>query len=431
MALRGTLRDFSLGEILQLIGFQRKTGILTIEGDDDTVSISFLDGRVVSADSHRADLENRLGRLLERAGKIDAGGLERVLEEQRRTRQRLGAILLSQGRVSGSDLRLALRTQILNLIYRLFRWEDGRYYFSQLSTVSYDSDNFTPVETENILMEAARMSDEWPLIHVRIPSLDVVFRRAPGTETLKLVPDTGDPPGPAALAVGRNEVMAWEAIDGRRTLAELTESIFLSDFDTVKAVDQLLGRQLIAEVPRAPEPAREPMALNRAQEPEPGEEPVPGSPWPLWIALAALLAASVFLMTRNHANVLIDPAQRSASLGLISRAIEISRLQRVDRGIEVFYLSQGKYPETLADLPAAFILPELELPRGRFGDYLYILRPADGRYNLYGKTAKGAIDPNLAFIRRLDPVSDEVVGKLRHKRSLPQAVEGNGIDLVK
>jgi len=32
MALRGTLRDFSLGEILQLIGYQRKTGILTVEG---------------------------------------------------------------------------------------------------------------------------------------------------------------------------------------------------------------------------------------------------------------------------------------------------------------------------------------------------------------------------------------------------------------
>jgi hypothetical protein len=431
MALRGTLRDFSLGEILQLIGFQRKTGILTIEGVDDTVSISFLEGRVVSADSHHADLENRLGRLLVRAGKIDAGGLERVLEEQRRTRQRLGAILLGQGRVSSGDLRLALRTQILNLIYRLFRWEDGRYYFSQLSTVSYDSDNFTPVETENILMEAARMSDEWPLIHDRIPSLDIVFRRAPGAGDLQLVADGKEPESPGTLAVSRNEAMAWEAIDGRRTLAEITESIFLSDFDTVKAVDQLLGRGLLVALPRAPEPVRAPVPPQTREMLQEARERKPGSPWPLWIALAAVLAASLYLMPRNPVNFLTNPTRRSASLNLVSRAIEIARLQRVDRGIEVFYLSQGKYPESLAELPSSFILPELDLPKGRFGQYLYILRPADGRYNLYGKTGQGTIDPNLSFIRRLDPVSDEVVGRLKHKRSQPQAVEGNGIDLVK
>ncbi|HET7452598.1 MAG TPA: DUF4388 domain-containing protein, partial [Thermoanaerobaculia bacterium] len=68
MALRGTLRDFSLGEILQLISFQRKTGVLTVEGEEDTVSVSFLDGKVVAADSLKRRFENRLGNLLVRAG---------------------------------------------------------------------------------------------------------------------------------------------------------------------------------------------------------------------------------------------------------------------------------------------------------------------------------------------------------------------------
>ena len=47
MALEGTLRDFSLADIFQLIGLQRKTGVLTLRGKDDTVTVTFLDGKVV------------------------------------------------------------------------------------------------------------------------------------------------------------------------------------------------------------------------------------------------------------------------------------------------------------------------------------------------------------------------------------------------
>ena len=51
MALEGTLKDFSLADIFQLIGIQRKTGVLTLKSAEDVVTVSFLDGSVVSADS--------------------------------------------------------------------------------------------------------------------------------------------------------------------------------------------------------------------------------------------------------------------------------------------------------------------------------------------------------------------------------------------
>ena len=51
MGLEGTLRVFSLTDIFQVLGLQRKSGTLTVEGEDDTVTVSFLGGQVVSADS--------------------------------------------------------------------------------------------------------------------------------------------------------------------------------------------------------------------------------------------------------------------------------------------------------------------------------------------------------------------------------------------
>ena len=52
MALEGTLKDFSLADIFQLIGIQKKTGILTLKNEGDVVTVSFLNGSVVSADRY-------------------------------------------------------------------------------------------------------------------------------------------------------------------------------------------------------------------------------------------------------------------------------------------------------------------------------------------------------------------------------------------
>src|SRR3954447_1868783 len=100
MALEGTLRDFSLADIFQLIGLQRKTGVLTLRGADDTVTVTFLDGKVVGADSLNRRLENPLGTALMRTGTLKQEQLNRALEIQRETLQRLGFILTHYGIIS-------------------------------------------------------------------------------------------------------------------------------------------------------------------------------------------------------------------------------------------------------------------------------------------------------------------------------------------
>src|SRR2546421_8856951 len=177
MALEGTLRDFSLADIFQLIGLQRKTGVLTLRTKEDTVTVTFLDGKVVGADDARHRLENRLGHVLMKSGMLTPDQLTRALEIQKETLQRLGFILTHYGIISNDALKQALQLQILQLVYRLFRWKDGDYHFSQETTIEYDRDNIVPISAETILMEGARMIDEWPIIEKRIRSYDMVFRK--------------------------------------------------------------------------------------------------------------------------------------------------------------------------------------------------------------------------------------------------------------
>ena len=70
MALEGTLQDFALVDILQLVGMQRKTGTLALTRKDETIAVLLQDGMVVWASPENAVFEKTLGRVLVRRGQI-------------------------------------------------------------------------------------------------------------------------------------------------------------------------------------------------------------------------------------------------------------------------------------------------------------------------------------------------------------------------
>jgi hypothetical protein len=126
MALEGTLRDFSFADILQLISLQRKTGVLTLKNDDNVVTISFLEGCVVGSSQLSQQTEDRIGLILLKKGEITETELEAALKHQEETLQRLGRIFIDHRIVDGDVVRKALQQQILQIVYRVFRWGGRR-----------------------------------------------------------------------------------------------------------------------------------------------------------------------------------------------------------------------------------------------------------------------------------------------------------------
>ena len=397
MGLEGTLRVFSLTDIFQVLGLQRKSGTLTVEGEDDTVTVSFLGGQVVSADSSARRLENRIGTLLVRAGRINEEQLNRILRVQTESQQRLGFLLIRERLVTPEDLREALRLQIFRIIFSAFRWTDGRFRFSQEGPIDYDADHMAPVPTESILMEAAQMLDEWPILQKKIRSRDIVFRRATGVENLRLVVSTEDA-HEGTLAVSRAEAETWRWVDGIRTVADIMERAFLSDFDVLKGFADLLDRNLIVEARTGPEPV--PAALVEAAKPQ------RDAGWLLWLGVAAVGALAFVLVPRGPWNPLLHGQAGLPAGAQLMKSASLDRLEQLERGVRVFYDASGKYPRSLEDLVSARIIPEESLrdPYGRA--YRYILRSDDGKFGLYGRNARGEIDLDLSFDRTLAPVAD-------------------------
>jgi len=206
---------------------------------------------------------------------------------------------------------------------------------------------------------------------------------APGTERLSLVSEE-DERAPGTLAVTPEEEIVWSLIDGTRTVTEITEATFLSDFDVVKALDQMLGRRLIVEG----RPARPAEAAPETPPPEPPRDVIPANTpaaLALWAALAALLIVSVVFLPRNSLNAVLRAA-RGGYISPIENSIAVAWLQRLDRGLEIFYLNEGFYPSTLSQLSSAAVLEGAAPVDGGTSGYRYILRTADNKYDLYGKT---------------------------------------------
>jgi hypothetical protein len=400
MALEGTLRDFSLADIFQLIGLQRKTGVLTLRGKDDTVTVTFLDGKVVGADSLDHRLENRLGSVLIRTGFLSQDQLNRALDIQKETLQRLGFILTHYGIISQDSLREAIQLQIMQIVYRLFRWKDGDYHFSQETTIEYDRDNVVPITAESILMEGARMIDEWPIIEKRIRSYDMVFRKKLTDQEIVVVgaedADEIDFDGHGkkrkgfgdAIRISQEEKWIYDQVDGTVTVGDIVESSRLSEFDTNKALYELLTRDLIEEV-RGASAAAVIAQTTPVDEGEVAETPVP---LPLVVVVVILAVLSLVTSIRNPLNGVRPLTGGLSSVGEMKKAISMQRIQAIGQAVERFNDAHGRTPHDLNELAPHFI--DASLLHDPWGQPYSYVQPAN-RVLVIGFTSDRRTDTDL------------------------------------
>lgn len=407
MALEGTLHDFALADILQLIALQKKTGLLTLRGTDDTVILGFDAGALVSAESHARRLDTRLGTLLVKTRSLSPDSLAKALEIQGQTLQRLGFILLKNGFCDADQLRAGLDAQVRKIAYGLFRWTDGDYVFDQQDHIDYDREYFRPIQVESLLMEGARMLDEWPIIQKVVRSPELVYQRVPVGQRVEPAEDAadveeiGDATGPRGrerrdgpIRISRAEWSVYELIDGRRTVGDIVERTFLSDFEGSKAFFDLLSRGLTEEARRTGVVDDTGVMSIEVLAARPSRSVVPIL---LWGCFVALLAVTVSVARRNPLNVFVPAPGGVAAVEGFQKAISLSRLRRLSEGIDAFYLTQGRFPESPDAIVEAGLLYPSELVDPWDRTYRYILQSDTGKYYLAGFNAEGKTDTDLFF----------------------------------
>lgn len=308
MALEGSLTDFGLADILQLIYFQRKTGVLKLEGKMDKVSLLFIDGNIGGAESKRRNEDNRLGKILLKKGLLKEEDLNTSLQEQRKTGARLGNILLKRDLAEKEVIKDVLQGQITEMIIQLFGWKQGTYEFTAQG-VAQDKDFPFSLDTQHLLMEGLRIVDEWSVIQGKI-NLDSLFSKRIDS--------------PEGLTEEEREIFNY--VDGENDVSTIIDLSGQDNFEVSKTLLSLMERGFIKKSEAAPVITEEYITAKK-----PALGFLVYLPY-LAVTLSLFCSLAVLMIHKSD-----DLKNFSAS-----KQVDVLRLK-----IEAFQLEHSSYPVTL------------------------------------------------------------------------------------
>ncbi len=173
MAIKGSLKEASLPDVLQLLALGQKTGCLSIADRSNFGYIYFDKGRICYASI--VNRRDRLGDILVKNTKITQEQLDAAIAKQSKQRdKKLGELLVSMGTITQPELERYMRVQIEEAVYFLFTWTQGSFNF-ETEVRPEQQDFLVNINPESLLLEGARRVDEWSLIEKKIPSFDLIF----------------------------------------------------------------------------------------------------------------------------------------------------------------------------------------------------------------------------------------------------------------
>ncbi len=182
MAIKGFLSDISLSDILQLVATSGKSGKFILKKGELTGTIYLDKGAIVHAELPG---ENLIGE---------------------------------------------------DAIYRMAAWKEGEFEFV--------SDTNIPAKTvkksvTNILMETARIIDEWNVLKNKIPSEDAVPKFAELDKEEK-----------ARITLNTLQWIAISKVDGKKSIRDIAYELQMSVFEVAKLFYDLVANGLIEMVPK-------------------------------------------------------------------------------------------------------------------------------------------------------------------------------------
>jgi tetratricopeptide (TPR) repeat protein len=226
MAIKGSLKEASLPDVIQLLFLGRRTGCLALADRHNFGTIYFDEGQLVYASI--VNRRDRLGDILVRSGRITAEQLQQAIAQQVGDREhKLGEILVGLGAMQRVELEQYIRLQIEEAVYYLFTWATGTFNFE--AGVRPDQEDFlVRINPEFLLLEGARRVDEWSLIEKKVPSFDLIFavdQAHVGASSPELSPE---------------QRQLIPLLDGTRDVQQLVEETGLVEFEVGKALFGLI-----------------------------------------------------------------------------------------------------------------------------------------------------------------------------------------------
>jgi tetratricopeptide (TPR) repeat protein len=254
MAIKGSLKEASLPDVLQLLTMGGKTGCLSVTDRQSFGYVYFEEGRIIYASL--LNRRDRIGDILVREAVISREQLDAAIEEQSATRdgRRLGEILKDSGYIEQSSLHKWVRYQIEEAVYHLFTWSQGTFYFEPGQRPDREQ-ILVSIDPESLLLEGARRVDEWSQIEQKVPSLELVFSLHPERSAAI-----------SSLNLTDEQKKILPLLDGKHSCWDVIEETALGEFEVGKALFGLVSAGLVRRVGKRERKSRRAEARTRVDE---------------------------------------------------------------------------------------------------------------------------------------------------------------------
>lgn len=369
MALSGSLLDFTVIDVFQLIRMQRKDGILTLMSREETVTVRFGEGDVLFAENSHRSMAASVEQWMVRAGVASQELWDRAKAQQTENGRPIGTILNELGRVDPETLSTYARHYRRKTVFNLFRWLEGDYTFEvDTHAVPTLDASLPPMNTDDLLMEAACRAEEWPILEETIGSMGNIYSRVgdvlPDASTETVVKDEAPKEEAAEDDFGfmeedeatesspEEDEHIWSLLDGKRDVNKVLDDSMYAAFESCRSLASIINRSGAEVVGEAAPAVAENTGFSASFEPEPPKVPS----WPAALvgigsALAVLLCVGLLFGDRTT-------APGGGSHALLYDSTVSYRDHKVRQALSQFQLIHGTYPESLVELQALGLLSD-------------------------------------------------------------------------
>ena len=361
--LHGVLKDFGIAEVFQLIGQQRKTGVLELERQDRRVVLQFESGSVLSAAPAGSHPDEAVGDMLVRCGLITRGRLEELEQQRKTSLQTLRCMIVERKVLAYAQIEEIEDLLTRETIFDILRWTDGSFRFTA-QAVSHERETPKLIPAEQILMDGLRMADEWRTFADDIPSDETVFQRVGRFETYR-----ESQGGDARGSLGQAEAV-FRLVDGRLSARRVMDLSRLGTFEAARILSSLRGGGVIEPL----DPRRVPKRGPARTSPSFSTVPVRS-----WIAAALPFGLLLALATSTLLTGPLGGSRGTATDFRINRSpFEAARVafetDRVRRALETYRFITGAWPEELSELADRGLLEPGALTPANGHPYYYARR---------------------------------------------------------
>jgi len=349
MSLQGNLRDFSVTEILQLLGTQKKTGCLELEWNTERAVIFMQDGAIVSTRNGGVVGNEALLQFLRQIRRLSDEQLQGLVSIQKESNRDLEDVLLKGRYMDALELGRVIERQILDALAMLVRWENGTYRFD--ANRRWPGVVMARLSVESALMEALRRVDE----HKRFIG---TFKDAYQVLGIRDLPDPD-------VELSEEERELFGLIDGHRTILEIVATAPLTEYETHEALDRMLNEHWV-EVIGHRDPGE--VSVPETVKPPARRIVLPVLSWTREVLVAVMIGLLFYglaLASKSYRQSLVPPPPQQDG-------VVCTRLNDVRYALELYRRDRGAFPATLQQLVEDDWLParRLEIP-----GYLLVYQP--------------------------------------------------------